>query len=144
MDLIQKIDDSIESLNDPENNVFDFDNELELLKELKPIIEKFFNGQNVSYYNNNENLVIYNNKFKDEISHLEQFQKFIIKEITDKMKILQYPLKQIFSIYKLNDFYSIINVRSKIFNEFDSKFCISRFIPELPESNPNPYSMFKL
>ena len=58
MNLIQKIDDSISSLNDPENNVFDFDKELELLNELKPIIEKFFNDQVVSEYNINENLAV--------------------------------------------------------------------------------------
>jgi hypothetical protein len=144
MNLIQKIDASIDSLSNPENNVFSFDNELELLKELKPIIEKFFNDQNVSSYNINNNIdIISNNKLKDEIGRLEQFQNFIIKEITDKMKILEYPLQQIFSISKLNDFNSLISVRDKIFKEFDSKFCPSRIIPELPESNLNPFSVFK-
>jgi D-serine dehydratase len=145
MDLIQKIDASISSLNDPENNVFDFDKELELLNELKPLIEKFSNDQIVSSYNINNNIDINNNNIlQDEIGRLEQFQNFIIKEITDKMKILEYPLKQIFSISKLNDFNSIINIRDKIFKEFDSKFCISRIIPEFSEENSNPFLMFKL
>ena len=103
MKIIERIENSIAILEEPESGVFSFDEEAELLYELKGVLEKRDEEGNVIESNNNEiaelsRTVSALREEKDELekryacskNELGEFYALIRKEVSGKMKVLGY------------------------------------------------------
>ncbi len=157
MNFIQKIDDSIESLNDPENKIFDFDKELELLNELKEFVNKHINDKNfIENYKTKveelnktiSNLISEKESLEDKYNEcsdeLDKFIKLMQSEITGKMGLLDYLEDEINLVLEIKDFSGIYNLREKIFREFDIKFEVKTTIKDSQRNEIVDYSLFKV
>jgi len=157
MNLIQKINDSIESLNDSENNVFDFDKELELLNELKEFVNKHINDKNfIENYRTKveelnktiSNLISEKESLEDKYNEcseeLDKFIKLMQSEIIGKMGLLDYLEDEINLVLEIKNFSGIYNLREKIFREFDIKFEVKTTIKDSPRNEIVDYSLFKV
>ncbi len=156
MDLLEKIDVSIKSLEDPENNIFDFDREIELLDGLKKLIAGQINEKDIIERDKkeieklNKHIKVIENKnstlevrIKGAESELDNFRNLILKEILSKMRLLDYPDDEIVNGSEKKAFSEICKLREKIFIEFDMRFKISQMVKDTPKKEILNYSLFK-
>jgi len=135
MDLIERIDESIESLKDPENKVFDFDKQLDLLLELKNFVKEHSISHNVinQYKTKIENLTktvsslivekeVFATKHNECMNEVDKFYRLMQDEISSKMRSLNYTNAEIDRVSRIRNFSELSNLRDKILHEFDVKF----------------------
>ena len=157
MDLIERINVSIESLQDPEGKVFDFDKEIELLLKLKNFIINHSNEQNVidNYKKQIEELdetisVLeggnseLENRCEEIRNELEKFFTLMKNEISGKMKLLGYPEDEMKRVSEMNKFSEICDFREKVLREFDLKFKVKQVVKDTPKKELINYSKFKI
>ena len=157
MDLAEIIDVSIESLQDPESKVFDFDKEVELLFELKKVLNKNLNDQNVigNYKKQIEELnkitsVLrgerseFEEKYEDNRRELDKFSTLVKNEISGKMRVLGYLEKEIEQVSEMNKFSEICELRERVLREFDMKFKVEYVVKDTPKKELLNYSIFKV
>ena len=157
MDLAERINFSIDSLRYPEEKVFDFDKEVELLFELKKVLNEHLNNQNV-ITNYNKQVEVLNKttsflkdqreelekKYNETISELNKFCELMQDEISGKMRLLGYPEKEIERVSRMNSFSEIFDLREKVFREFDVKFEVKYAVKDTPKKGILNYSIFKI
>lgn len=157
MDLAERIDVSIESLQDPESKVFDFDKEVELLLKLKNVLNIHKNEKNVidNYKKQIEELsetisVLegenseLGNRCEEIISELEKFFTLMRNEISGKMRFLEYPEDEMKRVSEMNKFSEICDLREKVLREFDVKFKVKQVVKDTPKKELINYSKFKI
>ena len=157
MDLIKKIESSIEILSNPEEKVFNFDKEVELLKELKIFLEKSaqegniideYNRQVCEFKNRITTLMTEKGDVEKNYveckSELSGFYALLQKEISGKMKILGYSEEEINKISDVNNFKELCEFRERILYEFDKKFAINNSVSENHNQPTIKFTEFKL
>jgi len=157
VDLAERIDVSIESLQDPESKVFDFDKEVELLLKLKNVLNIHKNEKNVidNYKKQIEELsetisVLegenseLGNRCEEIISELEKFFTLMRNEISGKMRFLEYPEDEMKRVSEMNKFSEICDLREKVLREFDVKFKVKQVVKDTPKKELINYSKFKI
>ena len=157
MDLLEKIDVSIEALEDPENNIFDFDREIELLSVLKKLIagkinEKYIiEKDKIEIEKLNKYIKVIESKksaqevrIKEVESEQNNFRNLILKETLSKMRLLDYPDDEIVNISEKKAFSEICKLREKIFIEFDTRFMIDQKVKDTSKKGILNYSSFKV
>lgn len=157
MDLTERIGVSIESLQDPEGKVFDFDKEVELLLKLNNFLINHSNEQNVidNYKKqikelNNTISVLEGEKLElkkkceESRSELEKFFTLMKNEISGKMRLLDYPEDDMERISEMNKFSEICDLREKVLREFDVKFKVKQMVKDTPKKELINYSKFKI
>ena len=135
MKLIEKIENSIAILEEPESGVFGFDEEAELLYELKGVLEKRDEERNVIESNNNEiaelsRTVSALREEKDELekryagskNELGEFYGLMEKELSGKMKVLGYSDEEVRRVGEMDTFQKVCEMRNRVLYEFDKKF----------------------
>ncbi len=157
MDLIERIGVSIESLQDPEGKVFDFDKEIELLLKLKNSLINHSNEQNVidNYKKRIEELdeIIsvlecekseLKKKCEESKSELGKFFTLMKNEISGKMRLLDYPEDEMKRVSEMSKFSEICELREKVLLEFDVKFKVKQVVKDTPKNELINYSKFKI
>lgn len=157
MDLIERIGVSIESLQDPEGKVFDFDKEIELLLKLKTFLINHSNEQNVidNYKKRIEELdetisVLecekseLKKKCEESKSELGKFFTLMKNEISGKMRLLGYPEDEMKRVSEMSKFSEICELREKVLLEFDVKFKVKQVVKDTPKKELINYSKFKI
>ncbi len=157
LNLTERIDLSIESLKDPNGEVFDFDKEQELLLELKKVVKEHSENQNVinHYKTKVEDLnktvsslivekEVFAAKNNESINEVNKFYELMQNEIASKMRSLKYPVHEIEHISEIRNFSELIGLRDKILHEFDIKFKVQYVVDDLPKKKTPDYSMFKV
>ena len=157
MDLTERIDESIESLKDPESKVFDFDKVNELLLELKKVIKEDSISQNVieNYETKVEDLnktvtslmaekEVFATRYNVCMGELDKFYAHMHNEIASKMRLLKYTDAEIYPVSRIRNFSELTGLRDKILNEFDVKFKVQYIVSDSPGKKTIDYSLFKI
>ena len=157
MDLTERIDQSIESLKDPNGKVFDFDKARELLPELRKVIKNHSISRNVieNYKTKVEDLnktvsslmvekEVFAAKNNESINEGNKFYELMQNEIATKIRLLKYPVHEIEHISEIRNFSEITGLRDKILHEFDIKFKVQYVVDAPPKKKTQDYSMFKV
>jgi len=143
MDLSEKIDVSIEHLKESEEQVFDFDKELELLLEVKKFVNEQLKVKNTAenYKTKNENLNKSLSDLRDEKTELQKkyneverelgrFCTFMQNEISAKMKLMEYSEGEIERVSSIKEFSELCSIRDKVFRKFEVKFRIQYMVKD--------------
>ena len=157
LDLTERIDESIESLKDPNGKVFDFNKEQELLLELKKVVKEHSRNQNVinHYKTKVEDLnktvsslmvekEVFAAKNNESINEVNKFYELMQNEIASKMRSLKYPVHEIEHISEIRNFSELTGLRDKILHEFDVKFKVQYIVSDSPGKKTIDYSLFKI
>ena len=157
MDLTERIDESIESLKDPESKVFDVDKVNELLLELKKVIKNHSISQNVieNYKTKVEELnktvssfivekEVFATSYNVCMGELDKFYAHMHNEIASKMRLLKYTDDEIYPVSRIRNFSELTSLIDKILHEFDVKFKVQYIVSDSPGKKTIDYSMFKV
>ena len=157
MKLIERIENSIAILENPESGVFSFDEEAELLYELKGMLEKRDEESNVIESNNKEiaelsRTVSALREEKDELekryagskNELGEFYGLMEKELSGKMKVLGYSEEEVRRVVEIDTFQEVCEVRNRVLYEFDKKFNGKTVVKETPKQTVIKVTNFKL
>lgn len=157
MKIIERIENSIAILENPESGVFSFDEEAELLYELKGVVEKRDEERNVIESNNKEiselsRTVSALRQEKDELerkyavskNELGKFYTLIQKELSGKMKVLGYGEEEVRMVAEMDTFQKVYEMRNRVLYEFDRKFNGETVVKETPKQTVIKVTNFKL
>lgn len=143
MDLMTRITKNIETLRNPEEDIFSFDDTTELLLEITDNLKSISNEKNV-LKEESEGLKSTVASLTAEKGELEKdynecrddltaFVKIFQEETVRKMKLLGYADDEIEKVYGIDNFKELHKLRESVFSEFDAKFTVNTEVKTTPE-----------
>ncbi len=156
MNIIERIDESIDILTNLSGKYVNFNSELSLLNDIKKLLEIEPKEQKAieSYEKKVEELnakvsvlekrkAEVENNLKERNEELDKFRKDVLKELYPKMKMMGYSVSQLDFASKIETFEGLDGLREKIFYDYYKKFRYGYNIDNEPLSKIR-YAAFKV